>query len=47
MLGQRRRRWPNIKPTLYTCLVFVGIIMSQPSDEDGLVHALASETETV
>ena len=26
MLGQRRRRWPNIKPTLGRCLVFAGYI---------------------
>ena len=24
MLGQRRRRWPNIKTTLDQCLVFAG-----------------------
>ena len=24
MLGQRRRRWPSIKPTLCQCLVHVG-----------------------
>ena len=25
MLGQRRRRWPNINPTLVECTVFAGI----------------------
>ena len=25
MLGQRRRRWPNINPTLAECIVFVGL----------------------
>ena len=24
MLGQRHRRWPNIKPTLLQCVVFAG-----------------------
>ena len=24
MLGQRLRRWPNIKPTLVQCIVFIG-----------------------
>ena len=24
MLGQRRRRWPNIKPALVQCIVFAG-----------------------
>ena len=23
MLGQRRRRWPNIKPTFVQCVVFI------------------------
>ena len=27
MLGQRRRRWPNIGPTLGRCLVFCGDIL--------------------
>ena len=26
MLGQRRRRWPNIKSTLFQCVVFAGIL---------------------
>ena len=25
MLGQRLRRWPNFKPTLVQCIVFVGL----------------------
>ena len=24
MLGQRRRQWANIKPTLFQCVVFAG-----------------------
>ena len=28
MLGHRRRRWPNIKPALFKCLVFSGILTS-------------------
>ena len=24
MLGQRRRRWANIKPTVFQCVVFAG-----------------------
>ena len=25
MLGQRRRRWANIKQTLFQCVVFAGV----------------------
>ena len=25
MLGQRRRRWANFKPTLFQCVMFAGI----------------------
>ena len=25
MLGHRLRRWPNIKPTLFQCIVFAGL----------------------
>ena len=28
MLGQRRRRWPSIKPTLVQCLLFAGYARS-------------------
>ena len=28
MLGQRRRRWPNIKSTLGQCLMFSGTLVS-------------------
>ena len=27
MLGQRRRRWTNVKPTLFQCLVFAGMLV--------------------
>ena len=29
MLGQRQRRWPNIKTTLFQCIVFVGLTISR------------------
>ena len=32
MLGHRLRRWPNIKPTLFECLVFAGIANLCKSD---------------
>ena len=25
MLGQRRRRWPNIEPALYPCVLFADL----------------------
>ena len=27
MLGQRRRRWTNIEPTMAQCLVFAGLVL--------------------
>ena len=27
MLGQRRRRWPNIEPTLDQCIVLIGLVL--------------------
>ena len=36
MLGQRRRRWPNIKPALFECLVFpVGLPGDRGNDYSG------------
>ena len=29
MLGQRRRRWANIKPTMLQCVVFAGLLTAQ------------------
>ena len=31
MLGQRRRQWANIKPTLFQCVVFAGILLTESS----------------
>ena len=30
MLGQRRRRWPSIEPTLVQCHVFTGFLRVTP-----------------
>ena len=37
MLGQRRRRWPNIKPTLFQCLVFAGSLSPEAHCQLSLV----------
>ena len=34
MLGQRRRRWPNIVPTLVECIVFSGIAIVMAANKD-------------
>ena len=39
MLGQRRRRWPNIDPTLGECLMFAGCTMKQPTHDTGPILA--------
>ena len=36
MLAQRRRRWPNVKTTLFQCIVFAGI--SLPSKRQHLYN---------
>ena len=37
MLGQRRRRWTNIKPILVQCLVFAGLVQWQ-KEGDGRIY---------
>ena len=37
MLGQRRRRWRNIEPTMAQCLVFAGYIADSLGDAAGAV----------
>ena len=39
MLGQRRRRWPNIEPTMAQSLVFAGIPLSRQNTPWWRVHA--------
>ena len=47
MLGQRLRRWPNIKTALGRCLMFAGIYFRQLSTENVNLTRTPSQTKII